>query len=339
MDSLTHIVLGAVIGEVAGGKKIGRSAMFIGAGVQCLPDIDIVAAVWLHPATNLMVHRGITHSLLFVIAIGFALMLFAHKLRPGPGLSFWFLFFSVQLFTHIFIDSFNAYGVGFFEPFHDHKYSFHTLYVADPFFTIWPAMGVVALLLSKRLAVRKAWAIAGIIGCACYLCYGLYNRSVVIDRVTASVGDSTPMVVTPTPLNTWLWFVAVEHEEAFGVTHVSVFDDSPTLSFTTIPIQQELLKDSPDTETIAALNKFSQGFFIVEQWSDTLVYSDLRFGQMKGWENPENRFVFHYFINYPDDNMLVMQRGRFAGWDVETVKRMGKRIFSGVPSRVDENKK
>lgn len=342
MDSLTHVVLGAVIGEVAGGKKLGRSAMVVGAGAQCLPDIDIVAATWLDPAVNLMAHRGITHSFLFVIAIGFALMLLAHKLRPGPGLLFWFSFFSIQLFTHVFIDSFNAYGVGFFEPFHDYKYSFHTLYVADPFFTIWPALAVIALLFAKRPSARKAWAISGIALCICYLGYAMYNRSVVVDKVVASVGDSTPMLVTPTPLNSWLWFVAVEsaeHVESFRIAHVSVFDESQAISFRTVPIQRELVTESPYTETINALNKFSQRFYVVEQWSDTVVYNDLRFGQMKGWENPDNRFVFHYFVNYPDDNMLVMQRGRFAGWDVETVKRMGQRIFSGDPNRVDENKR
>lgn len=341
MDSLTHIVLGAVIGEVAGGKKLGRAAMVIGAATQCLPDIDIVAALWLHPATNLMVHRGITHSLFFVIATGGLLTLIASKLRPGPGAWFWLLFFSVQLATHVFIDSFNAYGVGFFEPFHDHKYSFHTLYVADPFFSVWPALAVVAILLSRNYEVRRAWAIGGIAMCSCYLVYGMYNRSVVVEKVNASLDEvnASQLLVTPTPMNTWLWFVAVGGDDSVRITHVSVFEDEPITSFRTVPVRDDLLASSPDTATISGLHQFSQGFYTVEQWSDTLVYNDLKFGQMKGWEDPDNRFVFHYFVNYPDANMLVMQRGRFAGWNAETIRNMGKRIFRPEANRADENRK
>lgn len=34
MDSLTHIALGAVIGEVYAGKALGRKAMIIGAAAK-----------------------------------------------------------------------------------------------------------------------------------------------------------------------------------------------------------------------------------------------------------------------------------------------------------------
>ncbi len=343
MDSFTHIVLGAVVGEVAGGKQLGRRAMLIGAAVQYLPDIDVVAALWLHPAENLMVHRGITHSLFFILVAGGVLTLFARKVRPGLGFWFWARFFFIQLLTHIFIDSFNAYGVGFFEPFHDHKYSFNTLYVADPFFTVWSLAAVVALLFATSPHVRKAWAIAGIACSIMYLGYGIYNKSVVVEKVNAALASDgtrvSRMLVTPTPLNSWLWFVAVGSDDSYKIGHVSVFDQENATNFRTVPIREELLSQSEYPETVSALHRFSQGYFVVEQWSDTLVYNDLKFGQMKGWENPDNRFVFHYFVNYPDQNMLVMQRGRFAGWTTETVKRMGKRIFTPGPSRADGSRK
>ena len=38
MDSLTHIVLGAAIGEAVLGKKIGRIAMLWGALADTIPD-------------------------------------------------------------------------------------------------------------------------------------------------------------------------------------------------------------------------------------------------------------------------------------------------------------
>ena len=65
MDSLTHIAVGALIGEVALGKKIDRKAMLWGALAQSLPDIDFVAGLWMNTSEELLAHRGFTHSILF----------------------------------------------------------------------------------------------------------------------------------------------------------------------------------------------------------------------------------------------------------------------------------
>jgi inner membrane protein len=64
----------------------------------------------------------------------------------------------------------------------------------------------------------------------------------------------------------------------------------------------------------------------VEKWSDTLVFNDLRFGQVIGWQKPKEKFVFHYFLQHPKSNALVVQRGRFEGWSWQTAKFMLQRI-------------
>src|SRR5688572_16776979 len=80
MDTLSHIVLGAAIGEVMLGKKIGRKAMLFGALANNFPDIDVLFAPFFHPVDALFIHRGITHSFLFVLLISPLLgWLFAQK--------------------------------------------------------------------------------------------------------------------------------------------------------------------------------------------------------------------------------------------------------------------
>jgi len=56
------------------------------------------------------------------------------------------------------------------------------------------------------------------------------------------------------------------------------------------------------------------------------VFNDLRFGQMKGWEDAQAHFVFHYFLQRPADNAVIVQRGRFAGWDRATFLAFIRRI-------------
>lgn len=67
MDSLTHIVLGAAIGEVVLGKKIGNRALIWGGIGATIPDMDVLGNFFMNPMEALSFHRGITHSILFTV--------------------------------------------------------------------------------------------------------------------------------------------------------------------------------------------------------------------------------------------------------------------------------
>ena len=83
MDSLTHLALGACMGEAFAGKTLGRKAMLWGALAQSVPDIDFLAAFWTDTTSNLLAHRGFTHSFLFCAIITPLMALLAeHWHRP-----------------------------------------------------------------------------------------------------------------------------------------------------------------------------------------------------------------------------------------------------------------
>jgi len=82
MDSITHIALGACLGEAALSKQAGKKALILGAIAQSLPDIDVAASLWLHPTENLLVHRGFTHSLLFGAVAAVMLSFIVRKITP-----------------------------------------------------------------------------------------------------------------------------------------------------------------------------------------------------------------------------------------------------------------
>jgi len=87
-----------------------------------------------------------------------------------------------------------------------------------------------------------------------------------------------------------------------------------------------LLQWAGNHEEVQHLIRFSQGFYTIEQWHDTLVLNVLRFGQIAGWEDPNQKYAFHYFLGRSDANRLVVQRGRFEGWTWHTARSMLKRI-------------
>src|ERR1700754_1683696 len=100
MDSITHIALGAIVGEALAGRKLGKKAMLLGAIANSFPDIDFIASFWMDTAKDVWAHRGITHSFLFVLVMTPVLAFIAGKLYPRSGMirKDWWLFFGLELF-------------------------------------------------------------------------------------------------------------------------------------------------------------------------------------------------------------------------------------------------
>lgn len=327
MDSLTHIALGACMGEAFAGKKLGRKAMIWGAVAQSAPDIDFLASFWMNSTSNLLAHRGFTHSLLFCAIITPVLAFLAERFHRPHNISFgkWAAFFGTVIFIHVFLDAFNNYGVGWFEPFSHWRVSFNAIYVADPFFSIWPAIACVALIITKRVSTTlKRWWQFGLGMSAFYLVYCLYHKAAInndVKQILKKQGISyTRYFTTPAPLQNWLWFVVAGNDSGYHVGYRSVFDEKKEMALTYFPRNEQLLDTFSKHEDLAQLLRFSQQFYTVEKYKDTLVFNDLRFGQETGWYDPKGKFAFHYYLNFPGDNTLVVQRGRFAGWNKETFR-------------------
>ena len=333
MDSLTHIVLGACIGEVLLDKNAGRKAMLWGALAQSVPDIDFVAGSWMPVSTELLAHRGITHSFLFGGVISFFLALIAarwHKAEP-ISLKKWFYFFLIEIACHLFLDACNNYGIGWFEPFSSTRISFNVIYVADPLFSMLPAIAFIFLIFLKTdHRHRLKWARVGIWASVMYLSFACLNKYNINNAVKNSMSSrelsSNKYFTTPTLLNNLLWFIVIQNESGFEIGYRSIFDTSKLLTLHHVDRNESLLDSISDHKELMELKQFSQGFYTLEKIRDTLLFNDLRFGQSSGIKQPDNKFAFHYYLSHPNDNHLVVQRGRFEGFDSEMMRAIWRKI-------------
>ncbi|HXD79359.1 MAG TPA: metal-dependent hydrolase, partial [Puia sp.] len=231
MDSLTHIVLGAAIGELVAGGRLGKKALLIGAAANSLPDIDFVAAFWLDTSRDVCFHRGITHSILFVIVMALLLALPARRFWRTTNMSFgrWAIFFGTELAVHIFIDAFNNYGTGWFEPFSHYRVCLNVLFVVDPFYSVWLGIATIGLVfLPRGHRSRSRWALFGLLMSTGYLLYSLGNKWQVdraVERgLRAEALGGRRYFTTPTPFNCWLWYVVAEDSTGYHTGYRSVFD-------------------------------------------------------------------------------------------------------------------
>ena len=334
MDTLTHIVLGACTGEAIAGRRLGKRALLIGALANVLPDADVASGLWLSTDESLLAHRGFTHSFIFVVLAATALAFtfrWQHRNNNDRSFKFWFWFFSLELFLHIFIDAFNAYGTGWFEPFDHYRVSFNTIFVADPFYSIWLAIAFIALLsLTRESPSRTWWRRFGLGVSTLYFMYCIVNKvktaTDIKDILQKQNVSYETHFTTPAPFNNWLWYTVAGSDSGYYIGYYSVFDSKKEIDLHYFPKNELLLDPFKNQEDVRHLVRFSKGLYSVEKYNDTLVFNDLRFGQLVGWYRPDEKFAFHYFLQEKQDNKLVVQRGRFAKWNFEVIKSLIRRI-------------
>lgn len=334
MDSITHIAIGALIGDAVAGKALGKRALLIGAACQSIPDIDFVSSFFLSPTENFLAHRGLTHSFLFGIFITVILSWVGSRWKRFPDFSMqrWMWFIGIEVFVHLLLDSLNAYGVGWLEPFSNKRFSFNVVFVADPLYSIWLGMACIGLLITYRNYNRRIkFVYAGLIASSLYLCICLFNKVIINKRIESTLKNEGQeykrYFATPTAFNNMLWYCVVEMDSSYSIGYSSVWDTSSDITFKHFKQQRYLLKGMEDDEEVENLIQFSNGYFTVEPLQgDALLFNDLRFGRIAGWKNQKTEFSFHYYLKDPGRNVLVVQRGRYAEWNMTTMKSLLDRI-------------
>jgi inner membrane protein len=318
MDSLTHIVLGAAIGEAVLGKKIGRKAMLWGALADTIPDFDVFASPCVTQAQQLLIHRGITHSFFFVLLMSPLLGWLFSKLFKKSEVSWksWTWLFFLGMFTHVLLDSLTAYGTGWFEPFSDYRVSFNTIFVADPFYTLpFLTCVLVALIAKNGSQKRVQWNKAGLWISGMYLIFTIVNKWHVHDVMKTSFDKKNEIadnfITTPTPLNNFLWMAYSHDSLGAWIGYYSVFDKSNDVEYHRVNRNDSLLKPFASDESVLLLKRFSQGHYVISQEDTTVYFNDIRFGQMAGWDNSDASFPFSYAMNKSSDNSMALNRGKF----------------------------
>jgi inner membrane protein len=334
MDTFTHVALGACVGELFFEKGFGKKAMAWGVLGQSLPDIDFVSNLFMDAPSAMLAHRGFTHSLFFLMLIVPILSLLAEKIHRPHNIRFkkWYFFFFTAIGIHLFIDAFNNYGIGWFEPFDHTRIAFNMIYVVDPIFFLFPFISFILLLiLNSRHRFRNAVSLFGLILPFVYLAYCGVNKYLIYQKVSNEINERKlnyrSLYSTPAPLQSWLWFVVIVVPEGFETAYVSVFDDPKSLKIYHRRKNSDLLIGMDNHETMLKLIRFSEGYYTIEKRRESLIFNDLRFGQIQGWLDPRSDFVFHFDLgHFSAEDKLIIQRGRLKGWDFPGFYKYYRRI-------------
>ncbi|MFC7441359.1 metal-dependent hydrolase [Laceyella putida] len=166
MDTLTHGLFGYTMYQCA--KKEGaspdskRALLFMSLVSNQIPDIDVIARLTeTGRIMDQMWHRGLTHSILFIpiwATLIYACCRLFFNVKEKRLL--YLALFGVAL--HDFIDCFNAWGTGLFEPFSSARITLGTIPIVDLVFWVLFLVGFILAFVKKNWPKERIYRLVAL---------------------------------------------------------------------------------------------------------------------------------------------------------------------------------
>lgn len=317
MDSLSQLVLGAATAEAVIGKKVGNKAILWGAIGGTIPDLDVFLRNFVDVVTGVDLHRGFSHSFLFFILLapplGYLISTLYQRKPNGGSARSWAWAMFLTFVTHVLLDCFTTWGTQLFWPF-DLRVAWHTVFVADPLYTVPLLLTVLGVLFIRRTNPRRQmlnWI--GIALSTGYLALTVVHKNLAntaFEKAFAAQGvDIEYYESRPTPLNSILWQVTAKVKDGYLVGMNSLLDEQAPEDIELIFVNSndEVLAPFRDSEKIERLIFLSQGFYKAREISNGIQFIDLRFGSPAELNPNGEGFVFGYDVHRVDDQVVITE--------------------------------
>jgi len=330
MDSLTQIVLGAAVGEVVLGRKVGNRAMLYGAIAGTIPDLDVLTRFFMDTVTATEWHRGFSHSIFFSILFAPVFGWLVWRLNSKEDASWkdwsWLMFWG--LFTHPILDAFTTWGTQLFWPLKT-RLAFQSVFVIDPLYTVPFIIFLILALFQNRTALeRKRYVKLGLIISSSYLLLTLVLKGIAFGKFEEALEVQgiayNQMNTRPAPFNTILWMANIETEDAYLMGNYSFFDSKPIV-FTAYPKNHELLGSLKSKDKIKRLIQITEGWYTISEKKGQLYFNDLRFGLIS-MDETVTQFAFSYKLEPIGEDIIVEEMPKF--------KRDAKHLMASLWLRI-----
>jgi inner membrane protein len=311
LDSLTQIVLGASVGELVLGKKIGNKAILWGSVAGTIPDLDVLLRYFTDEISTTEMHRGFSHSIIFAVLIAPILGWLAKRIHFKINeVSFkdWTKLFFWTTVTHPLLDAHTTWGTQFFWPL-NYRLAYQNIFVVDPLYTL-PFLFFLILTFSykKENSLRSKFNNFGLSISTTYLVITILFKWVSFNEFEKGLKSQNisylEIDTKPSPLNSILWSSLIETKNGYRTAYYSLFDNKEITYSKEFPKNHHLIEQYIDQKVIKQLIDISAGWYRIEEENGKLLFWDLRFGQM-GVDVNNSTFLWYYELNI-DANGAVL---------------------------------
>jgi inner membrane protein len=291
MDSVSQAALGAAIGEVILGKKLGNKGALLGAIVATIPDLDVILVPFYDNLERISIHRGYSHSIVFTIIAALGIAFLLKKMKSFEGISFqrtwWFSW--LALVTHLLLDTFTSYGTQLFLPFSNYRASFDSVNIVDPLYTVPLLVGLFLSLYRFRNVVNRhkytAWGLAI---STVYLLVTLGIKQYVNQEVKQNLlVQSIPyesLTTVPVAFGSVNWYGVAKSKDSLYLGKYSILKQKE-IHFEAFSINEALLNELDD-KLVYTLKWFAKGRYVVAKTGNKIRFYNLQC-DMQGVQNVE----------------------------------------------------
>jgi inner membrane protein len=242
MEPVTHFLTGACLARSGLNRKTAYATLAMTLAAEA-PDLDVI---WeLHgPVAVLERHRGITHTFLgapFVALVVTGAVWLFHRYRKGkppipPRWTVIWLFSLLAVFSHIFLDWTNNYGIRPFYPFNPRWYSLDLVFIFEPVIFLALVLGLVVpailRMADREIGARKVlfpgrgWAIAALSIAAIFT--GMravehHRARLLVEHTRFGNQPQLRVGIEPYPVTPFRWFAIVETADYFETGSVDTY--------------------------------------------------------------------------------------------------------------------
>ena len=336
MDSLTQIVLGASVGELVLGKKIGNKAILWGAIAGTIPDLDVLLRYFTDEISATEMHRGFSHSIIFAVLVAPILGWLAKKIHFKINeVSFkdWTKLFFWTTVTHPLLDAHTTWGTQFFWPL-NYRLAYQNIFVVDPLYTLpFLFFLILTFCYKKENSLRSKFNKIGLSISTTYLIITILFKWVSFNEFEKGLKSQNisylEMDSKPSPLNSILWSSLIETKNGYRTAYYSIFDNKEITYSKEFPKNHHLLEPYMNQKVIKQLIDISAGWFRIEAKNGKLLFWDLRFGQT-GIDVNNSSFLWYYELNTDKSGNITATKKQ------PEIKNL-KMIFSNLYKRIKGN--
>jgi inner membrane protein len=312
MDSLTQIILGASVAEATLGKKIGNKAIFLGAIAGTIPDLDIVMRFFVDDLSASVMHRGLSHSLIFpfIVApiLGFLTKKIYSKFENVSQFD-WNKMFFLALLTHPLLDAQTTWGTQLFWPF-EYRVAIENIFIIDPIYTLpFLACLLVTAFQDKLSRKRKFYNSLGLIISTAYLLITFSFKGIAHYKISKALEQKNikykDINTRATYFNSILWSSQIELKDSYIFTYYSLFDESMPIFTKKFPKNHQMLQPFIDNKKIQQLIILSNGHYIMTNENNELIFWNLKLG-LKGFDENASPFIWSYVIKKNNKGQILL---------------------------------
>ncbi|MEO5712457.1 MAG: metal-dependent hydrolase [Luteolibacter sp.] len=303
MELITQAALGAAMGELMMGRRLGKQAMGWGALFGVLPCCDGILSLFFDTAHQLAFHHGLSHSLWFLGLLAFGLAHWLEKLwkkeKVTKAQAGGFVF--AILCGHLLLECLSVEGAAVLWPFSAANVAFNSVFPLD--FLLSGPLVVVAIWLALLPAevVKKSrgkkppppskrsrlcyWGIGLSAG---YLLLAVGMKFVASAGFEADLKRRGTTVLrrmeAPTMGNIFLWRSVVDRGDEFWVGYRTIFESHDTpVRWTIYPQGKAALAGVADTREIKTLARITDGWWLARTNAKGVWLGDLRHAEARNW--------------------------------------------------------